>query len=199
MLFVRYVLLVLILVFFVLALVGTVPLPLYTNKITQYNQNGKVTVTLWSIEVGTATLSGENATTVPTSLPVRINYAGCEEFRATFRAMQAFAIAGTVFGFYALLISCLQCFCRLKVKLPLFLFLMLAAISELCVVVIGAVAYGKEFCHNLQADRNLTAVIFKGAGYKLDIAFILQVVALIGYVICFIISPFTQQLWCGKC
>ncbi|KAK7200499.1 Amastin surface glycoprotein [Novymonas esmeraldas] len=199
MLVVRFILLVLILIFFVIALVGTVPLPLYSNKITSYNQNGKVTVSLWSIEVGVVTLTGENATTVPTSLPIRINYAGCNEFRSVFRAMQAFAIGGTVFGFYALLVSCLQCFCRLKVKLPLFLFIFLAALCELCVVVIGGVAYGREFCKSLDKSGNLTTVIFKGAGYKLDIAFILQVVALVGYVICLIIAPFTQQLWCGKC
>ncbi|CAC9551676.1 hypothetical protein, unknown function [Leishmania infantum JPCM5] len=198
MLIIRFVLLVLILVFFVIALVGTVSLPLYSNRITSYNQDGKVEVSLWNIVVGKVTVTGENSTNVPTSMPVRINYAGCEEFRATFRAMQAFAIGGTVFGFYALLVSCLQCFCRLKLKLPLFLFLFLAMLCELCVVFIGGAAYSKEFCKNLDKNGNLTTIIFKGAGYKLDTAFILQVVALVGYAICTIITPFTQQLWCGK-
>ncbi|CBZ26271.1 hypothetical protein, unknown function [Leishmania mexicana MHOM/GT/2001/U1103] len=199
MLIIRFVLLVLILVFFVISLVGTVPLPLYSNKITNYNQDGKVEVSLWNIVVGKVTVTGENSTNVPTSKPVRINYADCEEFRATFRAMQAFAIGGTVFGFYALLVSCLQCFCRLKVKLPLFLFLFMAMLCELCLVFIGGVAYSKEFCKNLDKNSSSITVIFKGAGYKFDTAFILQVVALTGYAICTIITPFTQQLWCGKC
>ncbi|KAG5488836.1 hypothetical protein JIQ42_00453 [Leishmania sp. Namibia] len=199
MLLLRFILLVLILVFFIIALVGTVPVPLYSRKITDYDQRGKVEVSLWFISVGRVTLKGVNVTNVPSSLPVRINYAGCEEFRAVFRAMQAFAIGGTVFGFYALLVSCLQCFCRLKVKLPLFFFLFLAMICELCVVLIGGSAYSREFCENLDRNGNLTAIIFKGAGYKLDSGFVLQVMALVGYAICLTITPFTQQLWCGKC
>ncbi|KAG5464264.1 hypothetical protein LSCM1_00445 [Leishmania martiniquensis] len=199
MLLLRYFLLLLILVVFIIALVGTVKVPLYSKEITDYDQHGKIEVSLWLMSVGNVTLKGENATNVPASLPVRINYAGCEEFRAVFRSMQAFAIGGTVLGFYALLVSCLQCFCRLKVKLPLFLFLLFAMICELCVVLIGASAFAKEFCKNPGKDSNLSTVIFKGAGYKLDSAFVLQVIALVGYAICLIITPFTQQLWCGKC
>ncbi|CAJ1012911.1 putative Amastin surface glycoprotein [Leishmania naiffi] len=198
MLFIRFILLALILLFFVIALIGTTPLPLYSSKITNYNQNGKVEVSLWFIKVGTVSVTGENVTEVPTSSPVRINYAGCEEFRSVFRSMQAFAIGGTVFGFYAVLVSCLQCFCHLKVKLPLFIFIFLATLCELCVILIAGVAYGKEFCPSLARDGNLTTIIFKGAGYKLDSAFSLHVIALVGYTICLIITPFTQQLWCGK-
>lgn len=199
MLFVRFLVLVLILIFFVLALVGTLTLPLYSNKITGFDQNGKVRVTLWEIGVGKVDVSGINATKVPSSKAVRINYAGCSSFRATFRAMEAFAIAGTVFGFYALLISCLQCFCRLKVKLPLFLFMLLAFISEAILIIIGGVAYGTVFCKNMKNYGNLTAVVFKGAGYKLDSGYIIEIVAAAGYFITFIITPFTQQLWCGNC
>ncbi|GET93508.1 hypothetical protein, unknown function [Leishmania tarentolae] len=196
---VRFALLGLILVFFIFALVGTLTLPIYSKKVSDYNQDGKVVVSLWTMMVGTVTVTGENATDVPTSAPVRINFAGCEDFRATFRAMQAFAIGGTVFGFYALLVSCLQCFCRLKVKLPLLIFLFLATLCELLLVAIGGSAYSKQFCTNVSKETNLTAIMFKSAGYKLDAAFILQVIALVGYAICTVITPFTQQLWCGKC
>lgn len=199
MLFVRFLVLVLILIFFVLALVGTLTLPLFSHKITDYNQNGKVRVSLWQIDVSKVSVSGINETEVPSSQAVRINYAGCSSFRAAFRAMQAFAIAGTVFGFYALLTSCLQCFCRLKVKLPLFLFMLLAFVSEAALVIIGGVAYGTEFCKKLNENGNLTSVVFKGAGYKLDTSYIIEIVAAAGYLITFIITPFTQQLWCGNC
>lgn len=199
MLFVRFLVLVLVLVFFVLALVGALTLPLYSNKITDYNQDGKVRVSLWQIDVGKVSVSGVNQTQVPSSQAVRINYAGCSSFRAVFRAMQAFAIAGAIFGFYALLTSCLQCFCRLKVKLPLFLFLLLAFLSEAALVVVGGVAYGTEFCKKLNENGNLTSVVFKGAGYKLDAGYIIEIVAAVGFLITLIITPFTQQLWCGKC
>lgn len=199
MLFVRFLVLVLILVFFVLALVGTLTLPIYSHKITDYNQDGKVRVSLWQIDVGQVTVSGINATQVPSSQAVRINYAGCSSFRAAFRAMQALSIAGTIFGFYALLTSCLQCFCRLKVKLPLFLFMLLAFLCEGALVVVGGIAYNTEFCKKLNANGNLTSVVFKGAGYKLDTGYIIEIVAAAGYLITFILTPFTQQLWCGKC
>ncbi|KPA81454.1 hypothetical protein ABB37_03818 [Leptomonas pyrrhocoris] len=200
MLFVRFLVLVLILIFDVLALVGTLTLPIFSAKVSAYGlENGKVQVSLWEIHMSKMSLTGVNETEVPSSQPVRINYAGCSSFRATFRAMEAFAIAGTVFGFYAFLISCLQCFCRLKVKLPLFLFMLLAFISEAALVIIGGVAYGTVFCSKMSTESNLTSVVFKGAGYKLDTGYIIQIVAAVGYLITFLITPFTQQLWCGNC
>ncbi|KAG5490570.1 hypothetical protein JKF63_00690 [Porcisia hertigi] len=198
MILLRYVLLALVLVFFVISLVATLPLPLYSQKIRDYNQDGEVIVSMWFISVGEVTLTGENATVTPTSLPVRVNYAGCEDFRATFRSLQAFSIGGTVFGFYAVLLSSLQSFFRLKVKLPLFLFILLATLCELLSVLVAGIAHSKEFCTNVDGSTNVTPVVFKNAGYRLSSSFTLHVVALVGYFSCLLITPFTQQLWCGK-
>ncbi|KPI84150.1 hypothetical protein ABL78_6796 [Leptomonas seymouri] len=198
MLFIRFLVLVLILVFFVLALIGTLTLPVYSRQIKDFDQDGKIRVSLWYIDVSKVELSGANATVVPTSEAVRINYAGCSEFRATFRAMQAFSIACTIFSFYAFLTSCLQCFCRLKAKLPLFLFVLLAFISELLLVIIGGMAYATEFCKSVDHSANLTSVVFKGAGYQLDRGYIIQIVTTVGLLITLILIPFTQELWCGK-
>lgn len=199
--FIRYLLLVLLLVFWVLALVGTLPLPLFSQSLNSYDQSGKASVTLWEIKTGEVTVSdGTVSTLVPGSIPVRINYMECGPFKTNFRAMQAFSMAGTIFGFYAFLISLLQCCCKLKVKLPLFIFVVLAFISELLLIILGAVAYTKSFCTDNKAYYNQSVAImgFKEAGYGIGVSYILQIVACAGYLVCLILVPCSQQLWCGN-
>lgn len=196
MLCVRYVVLLVSLVAFVLSLVSTLTLPLYKNKITSYDQDGAISMSLWEVKVSETKLdTGVNVTNAGASKPVRINYAECSSFKACLRCMQAMAIAGTIFGFYTLLISILQCFFRLKVKCTLFVFYFLGFVSEIILLIVGGIVFTTSFCTNLESDGNTTAVVLKSAGYGIGPGYIVAIISTVIYIVGLVLVPFTQQLW----
>lgn len=196
----RWVNLVLIFVFFLLAFIATVPVPLYSYNLNKaFQQSGTVGVTLWSIRTSEVSIYvpntvPEQSTKVPAIEEVRINYLNCTEQRSRFRAMQGFSIAGTVCGFYAFAICFLMCALKLKVKLALFLFLFASFLSEFFLVIVGAVTFTKSACEGKENKLHS----FKEMGFSIGTAFVLQLIACLGYLVCLIITPFTQELWCGK-
>lgn len=194
----RWINLVLILVFFVIALVATCPVEWFKlNMDDRYGQTGTVQVTLWEFRDQSVSMTNDNGVTVNTNqIPrARTNYLNCTGARDRFRAIQAFSIAGTVLGFYSFLICLLMCACCLKVKLPLFIFLCLAFISEFCAVIAAALAFTQDSCK----DKINFFASLKSSGYSIGIGFILTIISCVGYLACFIITPFTQVLWCGDC
>ncbi|EPY35638.1 hypothetical protein STCU_01036 [Strigomonas culicis] len=192
----RWIVLLMLLVFTVFSIVGTTQ-PIFVHDLTEDDQTGKVTVTFFMIQMTKTTLTAP-AFTVPAGNYSRLNYASCGAFKSSMRASEAFAISGSVCGFFALLSSCVQCLFRLKMKLCIFVFTIFAFVSEfLCIIVVGS-AYTTTFCKN-NYTTNSSAIVFKSVGYKLASGFVLHVVAVLGFAVCVILAPFTQQLWCGSC
>lgn len=195
MLCIRLVVLLLSVVLFVLALVAACPVPYFIQNISSFGQKGDSKVTLWSINTGAITSVAEDGTTTitPASKPVRFSYFRCTQMKSHFRALQGFAIVGTVVGFYAALISVLQTCRQLKVKVPLAAFLGIAFFCEFMLTVLAAAAYSKTFCK----DTPVAVVSFKTL-HKITIGFFMPLIACIGYFVAMVLSLFSQRDWSTK-
>ncbi|EPY42491.1 hypothetical protein AGDE_01432 [Angomonas deanei] len=197
----RWIVLLLTLAGAVLALVGTISLNVFSiDAKGKYGVNAKSTVNFFNIKAKDLSYTFSNGTTrsvnaIPDS---RFIYSTCKDLKNTFMAIEGFALSGIVLGFFTFLASAVQCLCRLKMKLILFIFACLSAFCELLTVILCAVAHSKTFCGKSTEMGNSSSINFKKSGYKLDIQFILHIVSLVVFVICLILIPFTQQLWCGS-
>ncbi|CCW69217.1 unnamed protein product [Phytomonas sp. Hart1] len=192
---IRYAVLLLSIIAFIFALLGTVPLPYLVRKLNQtYMQNGEVVATLWSIYATKIQLGKDTTMAVPPTREIRNYRLHCDEERNRFKAMQIFAILGVVFGFYAILMSCLQCCCYLKVKLPLFFIFALSFLSEIILILIGISLYRNTGCKG-KPDAFAS---FKDANYTFKTSFVMQILCCLTYLLCLVLTPYTQGLRHGK-
>lgn len=200
--FLRYLLPPLTLASFLLSLIGSVPqVPLYSNNLDKYDQPGaKLNINLVTMQTDGFTM---NNFVAPTANNTRINYLYCSPFKVSMRAMMAMALATIVLSFFAFLISILQSVFKRKVKLMLLLYIGLGFICELVFVGLAATTYMHKFCaddvgNSAPGIFNTTMIDIKTFGYSFGIGFILHIVTLVLLFIALIITPFTQDMWCGK-
>ncbi|CCW61202.1 unnamed protein product [Phytomonas sp. EM1] len=193
---IRYSVLLLSFVAFVFALLGTIPLPYFVRKLSKtYSQSGEIIVTLWSMHTTKIELDNGGTSVIASPTPeIRNHRLRCKEERDRFMTLQSFAIMGVVFGLYAFLMSCLQCFFYLKVKLPLLLLLALSFLSEFILIIVGISIYQNTGCKG----KSNSFASFKDADYAFGTSFIMHILCCFTYIICLLLTPFTQDLWCGK-
>lgn len=200
--FLRYLLLPLTLAAFLLSLIGSVPqVPLYSNNLDKFGQPGaKLNINLVTLQTSGFTMGNFYA---PEANNTRINYLYCSPFKVSMRAMMAMALATIISSFFAFLISILQSFLKRKAKLVLLLYIGVAFLCELIFVILAAVTYMHKFCADDVGDStrgiyNTTMIDIKTFGYSFGVGFVLHIVSLVLLFIALLITPFTQDMWCGK-
>lgn len=202
-LFVRYVVLLFTLIFFVTSLVGTLPLALFSFDFNGFlGQNGKLQVSIWSLVAQPTSVNetdydgAQQSTQTPKDFEVvRANYLNCTDARTVYRVAQGSSIATTTFGFFAFLTAMVLVTCRRKMKLSLFIYTLLALICSALLLTADSLLYTKSYCTD---NNRVEQKSFKESDYKPSVTFFLHCVSAGGWFVTLIIIPFAQGKWCDR-